>query len=172
MARTYTIAAFTENSPGVLHRITILFTRRKINIESLTVSETETHGISRFTIVVKTEEDLIKKVAKQINRIIEVVDVFVAENRDLIAREIGLIKVASSPAKRTEIEDLVSRHGGTVSLLHEDYVIVEATGEEDDIQSLYLLLEPYGIIEFLRSGRVAVLKENREDKQIFLNSHE
>jgi len=162
MKRTYTISAFTENNPGVLQRITIMFTRRNLNIESLTVSETETHGISRFTIVVETTEALIKTLVKQLHRIIEVVDVYASENRDLIYKEIALFKVATdSSEKRQQIEDLSLRHHAEVTHASDTYVVVEKTGTEDEVRSLYLLLESFGIKEFLRSGRVAMLKVER-----------
>lgn len=105
MNARYTLCIFSENSPGVLHRITTLFTRRKLNIESLTVSETEKPGISRFTIVVVREREFAYKVADQIQRIIEVSDVYVCEDADLIFKEIALYKVASADsALRSQIE--------------------------------------------------------------------
>ena len=82
-SRRYTISVFSENTPGVLNRITIIFTRRKVNIESLTVSETEKKGVSRFTIVVVCDEKMSQKLVRAINRTIEVVDVFASENREL-----------------------------------------------------------------------------------------
>ncbi len=167
MKRSYTISAFTENSPGVLHRITVLFTRRKMNIESLTVSETETHGISRFTIVLETTEELIRTIVKQLNRIIEVVDVYAAENRELIYKEIALFKInTDSSEKRKTVEDVSLRHGADIVMASDDYVIVEKTGTEDEIRSLYLIMQPHGIREFLRSGRVAMLRHDRADSSI------
>lgn len=160
--RLYTICAFTENSPGVLHRITVIFTRRKLNIESLTVCETEQHGVSRFTICIKTDENLVKTVAKQINRIVEVVDVFVAENKDLLYKEIAFFRIATpSPDTRIEIERLIEPHDAKITLLKDAFLVVEKTGDEEEIRSLYLLLEPFGIQEFVRSGRIAILKRER-----------
>lgn len=171
MNRTYTICAFTENSPGVLQRITVLFTRRKINIESLTVSETETKGISRFTIVISSQRELVEKIAKQIARIIEVVDVFAAENTDLIFKEIAFVKVCTdSPERRAAVEEVAHRHGATVVFVDKEYLVVEKTGSEDQIQSLYLLLQPFGIKEFVRSGRIAIFNRARQKGQIFLES--
>lgn len=165
MERLYTISAYTENHPGVLHRLTATLTRRKINIESLTVSESEHRGISRFTIVVRTTPDFISKIVKQIDRIIEVVHAFVSEDNDLICREIALIRVAAEDKdKRPEIEELAHRHGAVVTYANDKSLIVEKTGEEDEINSLYILLEPFGIREFIRSGRIALRKsaETRE----------
>ena len=157
--RLYTITAFTDNSPGVLHRLTTTLTRRKVNIESLTVSETEKKGVSRFTIVVKLTPELISKVTKQIDRIIEVRHAYFAENADLIFKEIAFIRVSGSPEKRHEIEELAHRYDATVTYASNSGLLIEKSGSEDEINSLYMLLEPYGIQEFTRSGRIAVKKE-------------
>jgi len=146
MAQSFTLTAITENSPGVLHRITDLFTRRKINIESLSVSETEKKGVSRFTIVVKTEKDLAEKVVKQIKRVVEVLDAYVCRDSHLILREGALIKVnVEKPEDRAEIEALVSRYDAEV------------------------LLEAKGIVEFIRSGRIALLKKRRTKGEKYLD---
>lgn len=169
MAHRITVTVITENSPGVLHRITDLFTRRKINIESLTVSETETKGLSRFTIVVKTERTLIRTIVKQIRRIIEVHDAYACENRHLVFKEVALFKVKTSDAeRRRELMELTHRYNAQVVSGDNDYLIVEKTGREDDISALYLLLEPFGIIEFIRSGRIALLKKEREPGEVYL----
>ena len=171
MLRSFTISAFTENTPGVLQRLTILFTRRKVNIDSLTVSETEVPGLSRFTIVVRTEPELIRVIAKQINRIIEVVDVFVAENHDLIYKEIAFFRVAAeSPQQRSELEELAHRYGAAMVFAKDNYLVIEKTGTEEQISSLFLLLEPYGMKEFVRSGRIAISNREREENKIFFES--
>ncbi|MBP9838046.1 MAG: acetolactate synthase small subunit [Proteobacteria bacterium] len=154
--KNHTICVFTENSPGVLQRLTVNFTRRKINIESLTVSETEKEGISRFTIVIKSEREQIDIIAKQIKRIIEVRDVFVAEDDSLLFKEIAFYKIASDKTKRAEVEELAHRYQATISHVEEKHLIVEKIATEEQIDSFYLLLEPYGIKEFVRSGRIAM----------------
>lgn len=152
----------------MLHRISTLLTRRHMNIESLTVSETEKKGISRFTIVVRTTPALIRKVIKQIDRVIEVVDAFVSENPSLVFKEIAFIRVETDcPNKRMEIEELAHRYGAAVTFASSSGLVVEKTGTEDQINSLYLLMEPFGIKEFIRSGRIAVRKEMRKGKELF-----
>ena len=139
-----------------------MLTRRKVNIESLTVSETERKGISRFTIVVISEKDLVQKMVKQMNRAIEVVDVFACENRSLLFKEIAFIKVATETLEaRNEIEELASRHHSEITYATKEYIVLQATGSEDDIDSLLVLLDGYGVLEFIRSGRIAILKEER-----------
>ena len=156
----HTLSIFSENSPGVLHRITVIFTRRKINIESLTVSETERKGVSRFTIVVRSEQDTIEKVVKQIARVIEVINVECNANENLLFKEIAFFRVNSeSPTRRTEIEELAHRYGAHMVNISAASLVIEKTGTEDEVNSLYLLLEPFGIKEFVRSGRIAISKE-------------
>ena len=160
MDKLHTISVFTENSPGVLHRITVIFTRRKVNIESLTVSETERKGVSRFTIVVRSEEEIINKILQQIARIVEVLDVSARPNQDLLFKEIAFYRVAANNLeKRGQIEDISRRYDSKVVHLSENSLVIEKTGNEDEVNSLYLLLEPYGIREFVRSGRIAITKD-------------
>lgn len=162
--KRYTISAFTENKPGVLYRIADLFLRRKINIESLTVSETESPGISRFTIVVISTYDNIEKTVKQLYRIIEVVKVFESTDTELLFKEIAFIKVSTkNPIARREVEDIVYMIKGTIAYAGNDFAVVEKTGSEEEIESLMLLLRPFGVKEFVRSGRIAILK-NHEKK--------
>lgn len=157
---TFTISVFTENSPGVLHRITSIFTRRKTNIESLTVSETEEHDISRFTIVVEGDEDAVQKIVNQISRVIEVRRAYASRNSDLVYKEIAFIKLRMPlPERKPEIDALVERHGGAFVYTNGTSLIVQKTGSEDEIKALYLLLQPYEIEEFIRSGRIALRKE-------------
>lgn len=164
MEGNFTFMALSENSPGILHRVTTQFTRRAVNIESLTVSETERKGVSRFTIVVKADRALAEKIARHLRRIIEVTNVYLCENRELIYREIGLIKVNSDDDRenRLRIEEIAHRYGAHVVFGGDGYLIVEKSGREEEIDSLFLLLEPFGIVEFVRSGRIALQKERSE----------
>jgi acetolactate synthase-1/3 small subunit len=159
----YTITAFAENRPGVLYRIADLFLRRKVNIESMTVSETEREGVSRFTILVDTDKNIVEKITKQLYRIIEVIKVFENEDKDLVMKEITLIKIfANNLAKRQEIENLTRLFNAKIIHVAKDFLVVEKTGNEEEIVSLFTLLKPFGIKEFVRSGRIAVLKENNQ----------
>lgn len=171
MAQNFTFTAITENSPGVLHRITGLFTRRKINVESLSVSETEKKGTSRFTIVVKTEKDLAEIVVKQMRRIIEVLDAYVCRDSHLIFREAALIKISvDNPEKRSEIEKLCEKYDAIIAFGDKEHLIIEQTGTDEEVTSLHLLLEPFGVEEFIRSGRIALLKENRIQGKRYLDN--
>src|SRR3989344_2476219 len=159
MKQIYTITAFAENRPGVLYRIADLFLRRKVNIESLTVSELDHTGQSRFTILVHAEPLLVEKLVKQLYRIIEVTKVIDSLDSSLIIKEIALIKVsAKNLEKRKEIENLVHLSDAKIIAVQESYLVVEKTGNEVEINSLHELLMPFGIKEFVHSGRIVVFK--------------
>ena len=161
MKQNYTIIAFTENKPGVLYRISDLFLRRKVNIESLTVSEIETKGISRFTIVVHAEKELVEKIVKQLYRIIEVIKVFESTDQQLVFKEIGFIKVSTkTPERRREVEELAFLFRAKIGHVGVNSLVIEKVGSEEEIDSLFTLLRPFGIKEFVRSGRIAVLKDD------------
>ncbi len=162
MTRPFTLTAFSENSPGILHRISTILTRRKLNIESLTVSETERKGISRFTIVIKTDARTIEKVVKQISRVIEVSEAYASEDEDLIFQEVAFFRVIThSQKERAEIEQHAERFDAQIVFAEQHSMVIQKSGTEDDINSLYALLEPFGINEFVRSGRIAILKHLR-----------
>jgi acetolactate synthase-1/3 small subunit len=157
---TYTICVFTENSIGLLNKITIIFARRRINIESLTVSETERKGISRFTIVIKHEKrEEVEKLVRQIRKIIEVLAVFGYLNEDIVYNEIALYKI-STPlnGKSVDVETINKVYKAWVVYWGLDYVVIEKTGTETEIFDFFRYIKPHGIIEFVRSGRVAVGK--------------
>jgi acetolactate synthase I/III small subunit len=157
--KLYTIIIFTENKPGVLYRIADAFLKRKINIESLTVSEIEVQGMSRFTIRVKGTALAIEKISKQLYKIIEVIKVLEKADEELIYKEIALIKVSTKdPQKRRSVEDIVRLAKAEVTAIERDFLVIEKSGSEEEIDSLYMLLKPFGIKEYVRSGRIAVLK--------------
>ena len=158
----YTIIIFTENKPGILYRIADAFFKRKINIESLTVSEIETQGMSRFTVLVKGTRLTVEKITKQLYKIIEVVKVLETTDNELIFKEIALIKVSTkNPSRRQEVEDLAYLFQATIVYVGNTFLTIEKSGTEEEINSLYSLLKPFGIREYARSGRIALLKEEQ-----------
>ncbi len=169
----YTITVFSENTPGVLQRITAMFTRRKLNIESLTVSETEKEGISRFTILLNVSPDLIEKVVKQIRRIVEVREANYCRDADLLYAEIAFIRVkAENPQKREQIEEMVRRYGAHVNYANYDSLVVEKAGDEGEINYLLELFRPFGVTEFIRSGRIAIQRDGADmDMSTFSARH-
>ncbi len=160
MKRRYTIIVFTENNFGLLNRITIIFSRRRINIESLTVSETERKGISRYTIVIEYYEDKIKTLIKQIRKIIGVLIVFHNEDDEVFFSQIAFFKIATDNLEdRERVIKFVQTHNARISFSTTEYLVVEKTGNEDEIYTMMRLLEPFGVIEFVKSGRIAVVKD-------------
>lgn len=161
---TYTICVFTSNTIGLLNRITIIFTRRRINIESLTVSETERMGVSRFTIVIKHESrEEVEKLVRQIRKIVEVLAVFGYLNDEIVYNEIALFKVATPlGAKPLDVETINKQHKAWVVYWGLDYVVIEKTGSEQEIFAFFeYLRQQHEILEFVRSGRVAVGKTEK-----------
>ena len=160
---TYTICIFTENTIGLLNRITIIFTRRRVNIESLTVSETERKGVSRFTIVIQHESrEEVEKLVRQIRKIVEVMAVFGYLNDEIVFNEIALYKIATPlGAKSLDVETINKQYKAWVVYWGLDYVVIEKTGNNDDIFGFFEYLKQYEILEFVRSGRVAVGKTEK-----------
>jgi acetolactate synthase-1/3 small subunit len=157
--KLYTIIIYTENKPGILYRIADAFLKRKINIESLTVSEIEAQKMSRFTVQIKGTGLAVEKISKQLYKIIEVIKVLEKTDEELIFREIALIKVtANDPQKRRSVEDITRLAKAEVIAIEREFLVIEKSGTEEEINSLYLLLKPFGIKEYVRSGRIAVLK--------------
>ncbi len=156
----YTITVFAENKPGVLYRIADLFLRRKVNIESLTVSHMQEEGLSRFTIVVDADVFLVEKIAKQLYRIIEVTKVIESKDDELIVSEVALIRVSAKTLdQRKEIEHMAQMAKGRIVKVSADSLVVEITGNEKHIDDLYALMRPFGIKEFIRSGRIVVFEK-------------
>lgn len=161
---TYTICIFTENTIGLLNRITIIFTRRRINIESLTVSETERKGVSRFTIVIQHESrEQVEKLVRQIRKIVEVLAVFGYLNDEIVYNEIALFKI-STPlgAKPLDVETVNKQYKAWVVYWGLDYVVIEKMGIETEIFEFFAYLRSqHEILEFVRSGRIAVGKTEK-----------
>ncbi len=154
----YTLSIFTENKVGLLHRITTVFTRRHINIESLTTSESELPGIHRFIIVIQTEEVMVKKLQKQLDKIIGVVKCFVLREDEVVQQELALYKVATERLANGTIERIIRDNHARVLNIEPDYIMIEKTGHPSETLDLFRKLEPFGILGFSRSGTIAIAK--------------
>ena len=161
--REFTLSVLTEDKSGLINQLTIIFTKRKININSLNVSVTEVKGVSRFTIVIETSKDMIDNIVKQIRKLIDVLGAFVYEEDQIFYQEIALYKVPKyAIVDGKSIEDLVSKSGARILVVETDYMIIEKTGKARETHDLYQKLEPFGLLEFIRSGRVAISKSTRK----------
>lgn len=159
----YTLSIFTENKIGLVNRITIIFTRRKMNILSLTTSESELKGIYRFTIVIESTASDVVKVVKQIEKQIGVLKAFFYEEDQTIYQEIALYKIPTKALFGGEtIEHIIRHHYARILTVEEEFVVIEKTGHEHETQDLFEALKPYGVLGFVRSGRVAIPKPMRK----------
>lgn len=158
----YTISVYTENQVGLLNRIAIIFSRRKINIESLNVSPSEIQHIHRFNIVVNETPDTVRKVARQIEKQVEVLKVYFNTNDDIIWQEMALYKVPTDViAEKVYVERLLRENGARAVVIRKDYTVFETTGHREETDKLIEVLQPYGLIEFVRSARVAIIKNSQ-----------
>jgi acetolactate synthase I/III small subunit len=162
MEKEFTVNVFSENFIGLLNRLTIIFTRRKINIESLTVSESHIKGIHCFTIVIKSNEATVKKVVQQIEKVVEVLKAFYYTTDQIIYQEIALYKVPTAALTSGSIENLIREYSARILEITPDYTVIEKTGHKDETTSLMKKLKQYGLLEFIRSGRVAITKPMKE----------
>jgi acetolactate synthase-1/3 small subunit len=162
LRKRYTISVLSEDRPGLLNRVTIIFTRRKLNIESINVSTSEVPGVSRYTLVVNTTKDLADKVVNQIRKLVEVLGAFLYEEDEIYYQEIALYKVPTKIFLHgNKIENLVRSNSARILVIEEDYIVIEKTGHKHETQQLFNLLNEYGVLEFVRSGRVAISKSKR-----------
>lgn len=161
--KEYTISVLTEDKPGLLNQLTIIFNRRKININSLNVSRTEINGVSRYTLVVEGSKSDLEKVVNQIRKVIDVLGAFLYEPNEIYFQEIALYKLSLASFKENaSIESILRDYGANIMAIEDDQIILEKTGTQENTHALYQALEPYGILEFVRSGRVALSKSRRK----------
>src|SRR6187401_176955 len=157
----YTITVYTENQIGLLNRIAIIFSRRKINIESLNTSPSEIESVHRFTIVINEVEDVVRKLCRQIEKQVEVLKAYYNTNEEIVWQELALYKVPTDEiAEKVKVERLLREFGARAIVIRKDYTVFETTGHREETDKLVKVLEPYGLIEFVRSARVAIIKDS------------
>jgi len=157
----HTLVSLVQDEPGVLTRVAGLFRRRGFNIESLSVGHCEQPGLSRMTIVVKGDDAEVDQVTRQLDKLINVVNVTDITRRDMVARELALIKVAAQANDRSEIMQIVDIYRAKIVDVATESLTVEVTGGEDKIDSLLRLLLPFGITEMARTGRTALTRGSK-----------
>lgn len=163
MKHEFTISVFSENHIGILNQLTIILTRRQINIESITASESVVKGVHLITLVVKTSNELIQKVAKQMEKLVDVLKVFVHTSDQIIYQEIALYKVTTKGLMTgSVIDNIVRSYNARVIEVSPEYMVLEKAGHKSEITGLLSQLEPYGVLQFARSGRVAVTRQVKE----------
>lgn len=159
--KEFTITVYTENQIGILNRIAIIFSRRKINIESLNTSPTEVESVHRFNIVINETEDVVRKLCRQIEKQVEILKAYYNTQDEIVWQELALYKVPTEIiAAEVKVERLLRQHGAHTVVIRKDYTVFAAVGHREETDKLIEVLEPYGLIEFVRSARVAIIKDS------------
>lgn len=161
MKKEYTLTVFTENQVGLINKIAILFSKRKISLESFNSSPSEIENIYRFTIVVKETEEIVQNLVKQLEKIVDVFKVYSNTNDEIIWQQMALYKVPTAVImKEAKVERLLREYGAKAVVIREDYTVFETTGQEDEINNLLEKLTKFGLIEFVKTARIAIIKAN------------
>ncbi|BDB57423.1 acetolactate synthase small subunit [Flavobacterium ammonificans] len=161
--KTFTISVYSENNVGLLNRISVIFLKRHINILSLNVSESEIENVSRFVIVVDTTEKWVKNIVGQIEKQIEVIKAFYHIDDETIFLESAIFKINSSLLfDERQIQNIIKESHSEMVTVSRDFFVISKTGRRSEIDELYAKLKPFGIMQFVRSGRISVSKEKME----------
>ena len=164
---TYTISIYTENNVGLLNRVSQIFLKRHINIASITSSKSEIPDIFRFVIIVNVSKEQVIKVVKQIEKQIEVISVFFHTDKQTIFLETALYKVKSSSLfEERQIQNIIKESRSNIVTVKSDFFVIEKTGWRSETEDLYKKLKPYGLLQFVRSGRISVTKKSMEISKI------
>lgn len=159
----FTVTVFSENRVGLLNQISIIFTRRKLNIESLSVSPSSIQGVHKFTITTWADEPTIAKLVAQIEKRIDVLKSFYYRDDEIVYQEIALYKVPTAELlKEKKLEEIIRRHNARILEVTREYTVLEKTGHDDETTALFEELKQYDIRQFVRSGRVAITKSPNE----------
>jgi acetolactate synthase-1/3 small subunit len=159
LKKEYTLTIYTENKVGIIGRITIQFSRKKINIESISGSPSEVSGIFRFTIVINESEEVVRKVCRQLEKQVDILKAYYNTDDEIVWQEQALFKVAtSSITEKASVERLLRQYGARAVVIRNDYTVFETSGHSEEIDGLTHALGEFGLIEFVRSGRIAIIK--------------
>ncbi len=160
----YTVTIFSENQVGLLNQITIVFTRRNLNIETLSVSPSAIEGIHKFTITTFSDEETIDKVVKQIDKRIDIIKAYYNTDDELVYQEIALYKISTeSVLKKGSLEDFIRKYNLQILEISDSCIVIQKTGSYDETQAVFEeLSENIGVLQFIRSGRVAITKSKVE----------
>ena len=159
----YTVSIYTENNVGLLHRISTIFQRRHFNIDSVNISETEIEGVSRFTILVQLSDEQIRKLIGQIEKQVEVIRAYYHTEEDTIYQESCLFKIKSDLLfEERQIQNIIKESNARIVTVNKEYFVLEKSGRSEELENLHKELSKFGILQFVKSGRIAVTKEAME----------
>ncbi|MBP3287472.1 MAG: acetolactate synthase small subunit [Prevotella sp.] len=172
--KLYTLLVYSENIAGILNQVTAVFTRRQVNIESLNVSASSIEGVHKYTITAWSDEDQIVKITKQIEKKVDVIKANYFTDEQLFIRETGLYKLATDIVlQNPKISKTIRHHDAKITEVNPTYIIVMKSGRTDDIISLYHALDEFGcVLQYTRSGRIAVTRGMQEQVSEFLEERE
>ncbi|MEE3999221.1 acetolactate synthase small subunit [Tenacibaculum sp. FZY0031] len=157
---TYTISIYTENNVGLLNRISAIFLRRHLNIESVNVSKSEIKSVSRFTLLVKVTEEQVKKIIGQIEKQVEVIKAFYHTDEATVYQESCLFKLSTDLLiQNDEIQTIINQSKSRVININKNFFVLEKSGSKEEVEELYHILDKHGIMQFVRSGRIAITKD-------------
>jgi acetolactate synthase-1/3 small subunit len=169
----YTIIVYSENIAGILNQITTIFTRIQLNIESLNVSASSIKGVHKYTITTCTDEDTIRKVTKQIEKRIDVVKANYFTDDEIFYREIALYKIPTQELfDSKQVEAIISKYNARVIEINSTYTVIQKSGTTEETQFLYEDLKQIKILQFVRSGRIAITKSREEKVSDYLDQRE
>ncbi|MDD7885567.1 acetolactate synthase small subunit [Flavivirga sp. 57AJ16] len=167
--KTFTISIYTENNIGLLNRISAIFQRRHINIESLTTSQSEIEGVNRFVIVVNITEPQAKKIIGQFQKQIEVIRAYYHTDEETIFQESGMFKIKSDLLfNEPQIQNIIKESNARIVTVNKEFFVLEKSGRRNEIESLRRDLNIFGIMQFVRSGRISVTKEEMKITEMLL----
>jgi len=158
----HTISVLVENHFGVLARVSGMFSARGYNIDSLCVGETEDPTASRMTVVVRGDDRVLEQIVKQLNKLVEVIEVRDLTRESYVERELVMIKVAAEGARRSEITDIANIFRAKVVDISAGAITVEVTGSQGKVQAFIDMMRPFGIRELVRTGRIAIARSNKD----------
>ena len=158
--KTFTISIYTENNIGLLNRISAIFQRRHINIETLTTSQSEIEEVNRFVVVVNITEAQVKKIIGQFEKQIEVIRTYYHTDEETIYQESGMFKIKSDLLfNDPQIQNIIKESNARIVTVNKAFFVLEKSGKRNEIESLRKELNVFGIMQFVRSGRISVTKE-------------
>ena len=167
--KSFTISIYTENNIGLLNRISAIFQRRHINIESLTTSQSEIEGVNRFVIVVNISETQAKKIIGQFQKQIEVIRAYYHTEDETIYQESGMFKIKSDLLfEEPQIQNIIKESNARIVTVNKEFFVLEKSGRRNEIESLRRDLNVFGIMQFVRSGRIAITKEEMKVTEMLL----
>lgn len=161
MKQEYTLTAYTEDQMGLIHQLAVILSRRKISLVTLNISTCEIDQMYRFTFVLKETFEIVRNIALQIEKIIEVFKCYYSTNDQIVWKQMALFKIKTSSMMHPEnIDGFFKKYNARYIIIEKDYTVFEVTGQEDEINTLALELNKFELIEFIKSARIAVAMNN------------